>query len=228
MASNTHSPVKNISVARIAATLIGVAVMAAAAIALIPAPPLRGAGSKPPAPALAPVPKQAARPVAAVPSVPPGTTIVLSRLERPDSFEHGNWLWNEDAAPATGPVIVAVDLQLQMMSVFRGGHEIGVAVIGHGASDKPTPLGIFPITEKDADHRSSIYDGAPMPWMLRLTSDGVAVHGSNVRWEWGTNGCVGIPNAFAQRLFGQVKLGDRVVITSGRPMLRIGDRVPAA
>ncbi len=227
MASNARYSPQNVSVARIAAALIGVAVLAAAGIALVPtAPTPAPAPSAVPSPAVAPA--GTVRTVAPATPIPAGTTIVLSRLKRPDSFEHGSWLWNEDAAPATGPIVVAVDLQLQMMSVFRGGHEIGVAVIGHGASDKPTPLGIFPITQKDADHKSNIYDGAPMPWMLRLTNDGVAIHGSNVRWEWGTNGCVGIPNDFARRLFGQAKLGDRVVITSGRPLLKIGDRVPAA
>src|SRR3546814_15956015 len=70
----------------------------------------------------------------------------------------------------------------QTLSVFRAGYEIGSAVILYGADDKPSPLGAFPIIQKDADHYSSTYNNAPMPYTLRLTSDGVAIHGSDVQW----------------------------------------------
>jgi lipoprotein-anchoring transpeptidase ErfK/SrfK len=64
------------------------------------------------------------------------------------------------------------------------------------------------------DHRSITYDNAPMPYTLRLTPDGVSIHGSDVRWGRATHGCVGVPVAFAERLFGQVSKGDEVVIIS--------------
>lgn len=130
-------------------------------------------------------------------------------------FRHGDFVWNEDGAPATGPIIITVDLRAQTLSVFRAGYEIGAAVILYGATDKPSPLGAFPITQKDADHVSNLYD-APMPYMLRLTSDGVAIHGSDVKWGKATHGCIGVPTPFAQKLFGATKLGDVVVITNGK------------
>jgi lipoprotein-anchoring transpeptidase ErfK/SrfK len=98
------------------------------------------------------------------------------------------------------------------MSAFRSGHEIGTAVILYGADEKPTPLGTFPILARFRDHRSRAYD-APMPYTLRLTPDGVAIHGSNVRWGAATHGCVGVPLEFARRLFEQVHVGDEVTIT---------------
>jgi lipoprotein-anchoring transpeptidase ErfK/SrfK len=52
-----------------------------------------------------------------------------------------------------------------------------------------------------------------MPYMLRLTTDGVAIHASNVREGWATHGCIGVPMEFARRLFAEVKLGDPVEIT---------------
>jgi hypothetical protein len=36
----------------------------------------------------------------------------------------------------------------------------------------------------------------------------VAVHGSDVRWGRATHGCVGVPGAFARRLFAAAKEGD--------------------
>jgi lipoprotein-anchoring transpeptidase ErfK/SrfK len=95
--------------------------------------------------------------------------------------------------------------------VFRGGHEIGTAVALYGADSKRTPVGEFPIQWKGKDHRSSLYD-APMPYTLRLTGDGVAIHGSDVRWGAATHGCIGVPSEFARRLFAEAKIGDRVVI----------------
>ncbi|MFN3820465.1 L,D-transpeptidase family protein [Blastomonas sp.] len=136
---------------------------------------------------------------------------------------HGNYYWDESRAPATGPMLITVDLEAQTMSVFRDGHEIGVAVILYGTPEKPTPLGAFPITQKHADHVSNLYD-APMPYMLRLTNDGVAVHGSEVEWGYGTRGCIGVPTAFAKKLFDQVKLGDIVIITNGQ-RINVGDAV---
>ncbi|WP_425288434.1 L,D-transpeptidase family protein [Sphingomonas gellani] len=99
--------------------------------------------------------------------------------------------------------------------MFRSGYEIGTAAILYGARDHPTPLGTVPITEKDADHVSNIYH-APMPYMLRLTDDGVAIHGSEVDWGGASHGCLGVPIAFAKLLFEQACVGDRVYITEGR------------
>ena len=45
-----------------------------------------------------------------------------------------------------------------------------------------------------------------------LTGDGVAIHGSNVREGAATHGCIGIPSAFAAKLFDVVRVGDPVMI----------------
>ncbi len=101
------------------------------------------------------------------------------------------------------------------MSIFRDGYEIGTAAIIYGADNMPTPLGVFPILEKDAEHISNLYD-APMPYMLRLTRDGVAIHGSDVRYGYATHGCVGVPTAFARKLFAATRIGDQVIVTNGK------------
>ena len=159
-----------------------------------------------------PVERTRAQPV----TVDPRALTVKRVLPIDGPFRHGDYVWDESGAPATGPVIVTVDLKAQTLSVFRGGYEIGSAVIIYGADDKPSPLGAFPITEKDADHFSRTYNNAPMPYMLRLTSDGVAIHGSDVQWGNATHGCIGVPKGFAKKLFGVTKLGDLVVITNGK------------
>lgn len=129
---------------------------------------------------------------------------------------YGQFVWN-DAGVSPGPAWIRVDLHAQLMSVFRSGHEIGTAVILYGADGLPTPTGRFPILAKLKDHRSVTYDNAPMPYTLRLTRDGVAIHGSNVRRGFATHGCIGIPKAFAAKLFGVVHVGDEVFIVRGTP-----------
>lgn len=193
--------------------LLGLAgIVAAFAVPVAPTPAPVEIAVK--APAAAPKPVKAVPPSAVVQPAPPTTYAVQSYIPRPDAFNHGDWIWNDDNVPA-GPMLVLVDVKTQLIHVFRSGREIGVSVIMYGADDSPTPLGIHPIRWKAAEHRSSIF-GSPMPYTMNLTGDGVAIHGSNVRWGWGTNGCVGVPTEFAKLLFGQVNVGDKVVIVKGR------------
>ncbi len=189
------------------------------------AKPLAAAALKPlaaaAAPALAPAPA-----LAAVDS----PFVVKSVLKIAEPIKFGQFFWDESAA-STGPMVVTIDLEARTLSVFRDGHEIGATAILKGYGDKPTPTGVFPISQKDADHVSSIYD-APMPYMLRLTGDGVSIHASKVERGYATNGCIGVPDAFAKRLFGIAQLGDKVIITDGKrlnvgqPILHPEDHAP--
>ena len=129
-------------------------------------------------------------------------------------MSYGDYRWDDKGVPA-GPAWIRVDLERQLISVFRSGHEIGTAVILYGADGLPTPTGKFPILAKLKDHRSSTYD-APMPYTLRLTADGVSIHGSDVRWGFATHGCVGVPTAFAGKLFDAIRRGDEVLIVDAK------------
>lgn len=165
-------------------------------------------------------------PKLAAPPAPVDDSLVIKRvLSVPSPFRHGDYVWNDEGVP-DGPLVITADVKAQTLSVFRAGYEIGAAVILYGADDMPTPLGVFPITQKDADHVSNLYD-APMPYMLRLTNDGVAIHGSDVQLDFATRGCIGVPTAFAKLLFEQVKLGDRVIITNGERSA-LGETITAA
>ena len=171
-------------------------------------------------------PAQPAKPATAAVAPPADSPFVVkSILPINEPIKFGKFYWDETRAPATGPLVVTVDLTARVISVFRDGHEIGAAAILKGYGDKPTPTGVFPITEKDADHISNIYD-APMPHMMRLTNDGVAIHGSKVQLGYATNGCVGVPDDFAAKLFKVASLGDKVIITDGKKM-SVGDPILA-
>ena len=135
---------------------------------------------------------------------------IHSLLRVPDRMQFGDYRWDESGVPA-GPLWIRVDKRSQLISVFRAGHEIGTAVILYGADGLETPTGKFPILAKFKNHRSATYD-APMPYTLRLTADGVAIHASDVRWGLATHGCVGVPDGFARRLFAAASVGDEVFV----------------
>jgi len=139
---------------------------------------------------------------------------VRSMLDITKSMRFGDFVWDEKRIPS-GTVWIRVDLPRQILSVFRAGHEIGTAVILYGTDGKPTPTGIFAVLEKKADYYSHSYQ-APMPFMLRLTKDGVAIHGSNVLQGRATHGCIGVPLDFARLLFSAANKGDMVVILPQR------------
>jgi lipoprotein-anchoring transpeptidase ErfK/SrfK len=90
-----------------------------------------------------------------------------------------------------------------------------------GTQEKPTPLGVFPITQKKAVHTSNLYD-APMPFMQRLTDDGISLHATKVENGYASHGCIGMPDRFAKKLFETTRLGDKVYITRGK-QIGLGD-----
>jgi lipoprotein-anchoring transpeptidase ErfK/SrfK len=197
---------------------LGVGAMAAAA--LIPAP--EPARSAPPVKVAAPAPKPIAAPApavapAALPSAAPALEAMTVKriLDIPGPISFGTYYWNTDGVPADGPLVITVDLEAQTMSVFRDGYEIGATAILYGMDEKPTPLGVHEIKQKKVHHISNLY-GAPMPYMMRLTWDGVAIHGSEVEEGRATHGCIGVPTPFAKLVFAQAKLGDKVIITRGK------------
>jgi lipoprotein-anchoring transpeptidase ErfK/SrfK len=158
-------------------------------------------------------PAPAAQP-AAKPAAKPFTIKRILPIEGP--IRYGQWFWDEDGVPP-GPLVITVDLDARVLSVFRDGYEIGAAAVLLGTDEHPTPLGTFPILSKERHNVSEKYGNAPMPWTLRLTGDGVAIHGGHaVQLGWASHGCIGAPNEFMTKLFAIAKVGDKAIITRGK------------
>lgn len=179
-----------------------------------PAVPQRAAVNTPAKPAPAP---------AKAPAKPADERFVIKRIlpiEGP--IRYGDFHW-DDAGVAPGPLVITVDLDARVLSVFRGGYEIGATAVLLGTQDTPTPTGVFPITEKQVKHISNLYD-ASMPYMQRLTNDGITIHATNVQNGYASHGCIGVPLPFAKKLFGVTALGDKVYITRGKHV-GLGDQI---
>lgn len=132
-------------------------------------------------------------------------------------LEPGHFIWRPDPA-ASGPVRVVVSLPLQLAYVFKGGTLIGASSVSTGKPGYDTPPGTFTILEKKEQHRSNLYDDAPMPFMQRLTWDGVALHAGKVTGQPASHGCVRLPSSFARKLFAETRLGAQVVVTDEAPL----------
>jgi hypothetical protein len=146
-----------------------------------------------------------------------------------DGLAPGEFRWTPEAAP-TGPVVVVVSLPEQRAHVYRNGTRIGVSTISSGKPGHETPTGVYEILQKRRDHRSNLYDNAPMPFMQRLTWDGIALHAGRIPGKPASHGCVRLPHAFARELFEITERGMTVVVadeyTHGPEVLSPGELVP--
>jgi lipoprotein-anchoring transpeptidase ErfK/SrfK len=177
-----------------------------------------------PTPAPAPVAAAAPAPTAVAARAASDPFVIKSILPIEGSIRYGDWFWDESAAPATGKLVITVDLEARVISAFRDGHEIGTAVALLGTQAHPTPLGSFPVLNKSRQHFSRKYNNAPMPHSLWITNTGIAIHGSPVMNGYASHGCIGVPDEFAAKLFAAAKRGDRVIITRGK-MVGVGDKI---
>lgn len=110
------------------------------------------------------------------------------------------------------PLTVVVSIPLQRAFVYRGNAMVAASTVSTGTDDKPTPTGVFPILQKAEKHTSNLY-GSSMPFMQRLTWDGVALHAGRNPGFPASHGCVRLPAAFAKKLFEVTDVGTTVVVT---------------
>ncbi len=121
------------------------------------------------------------------------------------------FVWMPQLAPQ-GPITVVVSLQQQRAYVYRNGVRIGISKVSTGKPGYETPTGAFTILEKHREHFSNRYDNAPMPFMQRLTWDGVALHAGNVPDYPASHGCIRLPYVFSEMLFNITTRGMTVIV----------------
>ena len=161
-------------------------------------------------------------PVQDAPVLTSGTVAEAAARLRP-----GQYLWAPQVAPS-GPMVMIVNLETQRATVYRNGLPIGITTVSTGRRGHETPPGVYTILQKDADHRSSLYDDAPMPFMQRLTWDGIALHGGHLPGYPASHGCIRLPEAFAALLFRETRLGMLVVVArlKAMPTMAITEAAP--
>ena len=123
----------------------------------------------------------------------------------------------EAVAPreAGAPIMAIVSLKNQQVTIYDSEGWVLRAPVSTGQKGRETPAGVFSVIQKDADHHSNLYDDAFMPHMQRITWSGIALHGGPLPGHAASHGCVRMPYDFAERLFGETRLGMRVIIAPG-------------
>jgi hypothetical protein len=115
--------------------------------------------------------------------------------------------------PAAEPIMAIVSIKSQHVTFYDADGWILRAPVSTGTTGRETPAGVFAVIEKDKDHHSSMYDDAWMPNMLRITWNGIALHGGPLPGYAASHGCVRMPFDFAEKVFDKAPMGMRVIIS---------------
>jgi lipoprotein-anchoring transpeptidase ErfK/SrfK len=136
---------------------------------------------------------------------------VLPIEEAATELSPNQFVWNDTN---TGEAVsVVVSLATQRAYVYRGAQMVAATTISSGKDGKDTPLGTYPILQKNEIHKSNLYNDASMPFMQRLTWDGIAIHAGRNPGFPDSHGCIRVPTGFAKKLFGVTSLGATVTVT---------------
>jgi hypothetical protein len=142
---------------------------------------------------------------------------------------------------------VVVDINEQKARFYEGDQEVGWATVASGVSKFPTPVGSFSVQEKVSNKESNLYgklygeggklinsnakigqtpippgarfDGADMPYFLRLTGDGIGMHAGPIPRPGrpASHGCIRMPKGFAPIAFRHVPTRTPVTIVGNGP-----------
>lgn len=134
-------------------------------------------------------------------------------VEVAGQLRNGEYVWAPELSPS-GTGLLIVNLQTQRAIFFRNGIPIAATTVSTGKPGKETPTGVFTVLQKRKEHYSSTYNNAPMPNMQRLTWQGIALHAGQLPGFPASHGCIRLPRAFSELLFGATSLGMTVVITN--------------
>jgi len=132
-------------------------------------------------------------------------------VETAASLAPNRYVWAETGS--IEPISIVVSIADQRAYVYRGETMVAATSVSTGRDGKETPVGTYTILQKKEDHRSNLYNSAPMPFMQRLTWDGIAIHAGRNPGFPDSHGCIRVPAAFAKKLFAATALGTTVTVT---------------
>jgi lipoprotein-anchoring transpeptidase ErfK/SrfK len=119
--------------------------------------------------------------------------------------------------PEDSGLKILVSIPLQKAYVFEGDELVATSPVSTGKRGHETPAGTFRILQKKVHHRSNKYANAPMPYMQRLTSYGIALHAGRLPGYPASHGCIRLPHSFAKKLYAMTGTGTKVTVTRRRP-----------
>jgi ankyrin repeat protein len=113
--------------------------------------------------------------------------------------------------PMPDQLRVEISLAKQNMAVIKDGVTVFTTQCSTGRQGFTTPPGHYVITDKDRDHRSTIYKCA-MPYFMRLNCRDFGMHEGVVPTYPASHGCIRLPSEAARKLFVEIPIGTVVMI----------------
>lgn len=111
---------------------------------------------------------------------------------------------------------IVIDLSAQRAYAYEDDTLVFEGRISSGMKGRETPVGEYRILEKERMYISNRWPkpngGAKMPYMLRMTYDGTAMHLGYVSNYPASHGCIRLKNGFAQRMYRWAETGTPVRI----------------
>jgi ankyrin repeat protein len=113
--------------------------------------------------------------------------------------------------PGPDQLRVEISLAKQHASVIKDGVTVFTTKVSTGRDGFNTKPGYYVITDKDRDHRSTIYK-CPMPYFMRLSCRDFGLHEGVVQPYPASHGCIRLPGDAAKKLFVDLPIGTVVSI----------------
>jgi ankyrin repeat protein len=113
--------------------------------------------------------------------------------------------------PMPDQLRVEISLAQQNMAVIKDGVTVFTTKVSTGREGFSTKPGRYVITDKDRDHRSTIYKCA-MPYFMRLNCRDFGMHEGVVPTYPASHGCIRLPGDAARKLFAEIPVGTVVMI----------------
>ncbi|MCS7008810.1 MAG: L,D-transpeptidase family protein [Chthoniobacterales bacterium] len=167
-----------------------------------------------------------------------GEGFINHELQNQINYAESISYWDGDGVPGEPRIIVSISRQRAYF--YKGDKLVGVSAISTGRDGFDTPPGKYSIIEKKEKYRSNLYgnyvdaegrvvkagigikidpqppgtrfEGAPMPYWMRLTRGGVGLHAGFLPGVPDSRGCIRLPERMAKAFFANAPIGTPVEI----------------
>jgi len=106
---------------------------------------------------------------------------------------------------------IEISLSSQHMALIKDGVPVLNSICSTGREGYGTKRGFFVITDKERNHRSTIYH-VDMPYFMRLSCLDFGMHEGVVPNYPASHGCIRLPGETARKLFAEIPIGTVVAV----------------
>lgn len=128
--------------------------------------------------------------------------------------ESGQWRCTQlllGSGPAPDQLHIEISLASQHVALIKDGVSIFTTTCSTGRPGYSTHAGDYVITDKERNHRSTIYH-VDMPYFMRLSCLDFGMHEGVVPNYPASHGCIRLPGDAAKRLFAEIPVGTLVSV----------------